>query len=104
MADGTESPNPPSRVPASSPAQDFSRERALGVGCFSLFVGFWSGGMIGVLIGKVVGSARGCAPPEGLPACDWWYFAGAGMIVGATTLPILVLRRLRRRRPPAQQT
>lgn len=52
--------------------------------------------MIGVLVGKVVGSARGCAPIEGTPACDWYYFAAAGMILGATTLPILVLRRLRR--------
>ena len=52
--------------------------------------------MIGVLVGKVAGNVRGCAPIEGTPACDWYYFAAAGMILGATTLPILVLRRLRR--------
>jgi hypothetical protein len=50
--------------------------------------------MIGVLVGKVVGSVRRCVPIEGTPACDWYYFAAVGMILGATTLPFLVLRRL----------
>ena len=52
--------------------------------------------MIAVLIGKFVGAARGCVPAEGLPACDWYWFALAGMILGAITLPVLVLRRLKR--------
>lgn len=51
--------------------------------------------MIAVLIGKFVGAARGCVPTEGLPACDWYWYALAGMILGAVTLPILVLRRLK---------
>ncbi len=50
--------------------------------------------MIGVLVGKIVGNVRGCVAVEGTPACDWYYFAAVGMILGATTLPILVLRRL----------
>jgi hypothetical protein len=76
---------------------ELSRARNIGLGCFSTFVGFWSGGMVGVLVGRVVGSARNCMPPEGLPACDWYWYAAVGMIIGATTLPVLVLRRLRRR-------
>lgn len=75
---------------------EMARARRLGVGCFTTFVGFASGGMIGVLVGKVVGNVRRCVPIEGTPACDWYYFAVAGMILGATTLPILALRRLRR--------
>lgn len=75
---------------------EMARARRLGVGCFTTFVGLASGGMIGVLVGKVVGSVRRCVPIEGTPACDWYYFAVAGMILGATTLPILALRRLRR--------
>lgn len=51
--------------------------------------------MIAVLIGRFVGTARGCVPAEGLPACDWYWFALIGMILGAVTLPLLVLRRLR---------
>ena len=78
---------------------EIARGRRIGIGCFTTFIGFWSGGMIGVLVGKVVSSARGCVPIEGTPACDWYYFAAAGMILGATTLPTLVLRRLRRTDP-----
>ena len=74
---------------------EIARGKRIGVGCFSTFIGFWSGGMIAVLIAKVVGNVRGCVPIEGTPACDWYWFALAGMILGATTLPILVLRRLR---------
>ena len=76
---------------------ELSRARNIGLGCFSTFVGLWSGGMVGVLVGRIVGSARNCAPPEGLPACDWYWYAAGGMIIGATTLPVFVLRRLRRR-------
>jgi hypothetical protein len=80
--------------PGTSDAE-IARGKRVGVGCFATFIGFWSGGMVGVMVGKVVGNIRGCAPTEGLPACDWYYFAAAGMILGATTLPLLVLRRLR---------
>lgn len=103
MPDDAGSPEAP-RAPHASGETDLSRERAVGLGCFSIFVGFWSGGMVGVLVGRFVGSARGCVPPEGLPACDWWYFAMAGMAIGATTLPVLVLWRLRRRKRPSNQT
>lgn len=78
------------------PEADLARARRIGVGCFTTFIGFASGGMVGVLVGKVVGNLRRCVPIEGTPACDWYYFALAGMIVGAVTLPILALRRLRR--------
>jgi len=84
-----------SQAPGASDAE-IARGRRVGIGCFTTFIGFWSGGMIGVLIGKVVSNVRRCVPIEGTPACDWYYFAAAGMILGATTLPILVLRRLRR--------
>jgi hypothetical protein len=50
--------------------------------------------MIGVLVGKIAGNVRRCTPIEGTPACDWYYFAAAGMILGALTLPFLILRRL----------
>jgi hypothetical protein len=87
-------PAGPSQQPGTSDAE-IARGKRIGVGCFSTFIGFWSGGMIAVLIAKVVGNVRGCVPIEGTPACDWYWFALAGMILGATTLPILVLRRLR---------
>ena len=82
---------------------DYDREaliaRNIGVGCVTTVAGFFSGGMIAVLIGKLVGYMQACKPPEGLPACNWWVYAGIGAIVGALTLPVLALTRLRRPRP-----
>jgi len=71
--------------------------RNIGVGCLTAMAGFFSGGMIAVLVGKFVGSAQGCQPPEGLPACNWWVYAGIGALVGAITLPVIALRRLNRK-------
>jgi len=66
------------------------------VGGLTIVAGLFSGAMIGVLIAKIVGSIRNCEPPEGLPACDWHVYAGVGMLIGAITLPVLALRRLRK--------
>ena len=73
--------------------------RNIGVGCITTMAGFFSGGMIAVLVAKFVGSAQGCRPPEGLPACNWWVYAGVGAVIGAITLPLIALSRLNRRRP-----
>jgi hypothetical protein len=70
--------------------------RNIGVGCFTFFIGGVSGAMVGVGIGKAVGFFTRCAPLAGLPACDWWVFAGWGGALGALTLPVLALFRLRR--------
>ena len=70
--------------------------RYLGVGCLMFVAGFFSGGMIGVLAGKIVGMASKCVPAAGLPACDWHLFALGGGVLGAISLPTLTLRRLRR--------
>ena len=73
--------------------------RKIGVGCVTTVAGFFSGGMIAVLVAKFVGSTQGCKPPEGLPACNWWVYAGIGAVLGAMTLPLIALARLNRRRP-----
>ena len=73
--------------------------RNIGVGCVTTVAGFFSGGMIAVLVAKFVGSMQGCKPPEGLPACNWWVYAGIGAVVGVITLPVIALRRLSRARP-----
>ena len=78
------------------PADEFRGSRYIGVGCVTVIAGLFSGGMIGVFVAKMVGSFRGCKPPEGLPACDWHVFAGIGMLIGVLTLPVLALNRLRR--------
>jgi len=85
-----------------SPPPEYDRAeivaRNIGIGCVTTVAGFFSGGMIAVLVGKFVGSMQGCKPPEGLPACNWWVYAGIGAVVGALTLPVLALRRLSRSR------
>ena len=73
--------------------------RNIGVGCITTFAGFFSGGMVGVLVAKVVGIVQGCRPAEGLPACNWWVYAGVGSVLGMLTLPVLALSRLNRRKP-----
>jgi hypothetical protein len=71
----------------------------IGVGCITTFAGFFSGGMVGVLVAKFVGSVQGCKAAEGLPACNWWVYAAVGAVLGALTLPVLALSRLNRRKP-----
>ena len=59
-------------------------------------LGVVSGAMIAVLVAKVVGVLTRCAPDPGLPACNWWVYAGWGAVLGGLSLPTLVLLRLRR--------
>ena len=70
----------------------------VGVGCLTAIAGFFGGGMIAVLIAKVVGSFRGCQPPEGLPACDWGSYMIVGALIGVVGLPLVSIIRLRSRR------
>lgn len=80
---------------ASGPDGESHTARNFGVGCITTVAGFFSGGMIGVFTGKIVGLAQACVPDQGLPACNWWVYAGIGGVLGAVTLPVLALRRLR---------
>ena len=53
--------------------------------------------MVAVLVGRFVEGLRQSPSCEGLPICDWTSYALVGSVLGAVTLPVLVLRRLRRR-------
>ena len=68
----------------------------VGVGCFTAFAGWWSGGMVAVLIAKVVGAIQGCPAGEHGQPCNWYVYAAVGAVIGAISLPVLALRRLRR--------
>jgi len=70
--------------------------RLLPLGCLMTVAGFFSGAMIAVLVAKVHGWATHCVPVTAeLPACDWARFAAVGGVLGAISLPSLVLWRLR---------
>lgn len=70
--------------------------RNIGVGCFTFFIGGASGAMTAVFVGKAIGYFQRCEPIQGLPACSWEYYALAGAVLGAVSLPTLALWRLRR--------
>ena len=76
-----------------------------GVGCFTVFAGFAGGGMIGVLVAKIVGFAQRC-PSEaetGAP-CSWFTFAVFGAFAGAVLLPTIAISSLRRARKRTQNS
>jgi hypothetical protein len=78
--------------------------RNIGVGCFTAVAGLFSGGMFAVLIAKIVGGLRHCAPGSAGQPCDWHIYAGVGAIVGVVTLPTVVLWRLRRTDGPVRHS
>jgi hypothetical protein len=52
--------------------------------------------MVAVLIGRIVEGLRKSPSCEGLPVCNWASYAIVGAVVGAISLPVLVLTRLKR--------
>ena len=100
----TVSSQPPAPAGSELSESEQRRARTIGVGCFTTFIGAPSGAMVGVFVGKVVGNVQQCVPPEGIPACNWWWYALVGGVVGMVTLPTLVLWRLRRGSPAARST
>lgn len=72
------------------------RYRNIGVGCFTTFIGFFGGGMISVLIAKIVSQALNEPQCEGLPTCNWLTWAARGGVVGMIILPTISVWRLKR--------
>ena len=70
-------------------------ERA-GVGCVTLFAGAISGGMVGVLVSKIVAFLTRAPSCPGVPTCDWHVYAGVGIVVGSLSLFALAMWRTRR--------
>ncbi len=70
----------------------------IGVGCVTMVVGLFGGGMIAMLVGRVTDAATGCRPPEGLPVCMWWRYWWTGALIGMIAFPALAVRRLHRGR------
>jgi hypothetical protein len=61
-------------------------------------IGFFGGGMIAVLIAKIVGALRNCPPPKDFPACNTFEFLVPGALIGLVGLPMAALLRLRQSR------
>ena len=79
---------------AGAPPRRSDNPRNLSIGCLMIPMGFFSGAMTGVLVSKIVAwFVRAPRCPD-IPTCDWYIYAGAGGLLGALTLPALVLWRL----------
>lgn len=70
-----------------------------GIGCLTAVAGFAGGGMIAVLIAKIVGALTRCAvdAETGAP-CNWGTYWLRGALIGMILLPALALWRFRRGR------
>ena len=90
------------RQPATGGQTDTTKWEYLGVGCFSALVGFAGGGMIAVLIAKIVGAFARCTPEAetGAP-CGWFTYAVYGAIAGFVVVPLMSLWLFRRGRARA---
>lgn len=74
----------------------------IGVGCFTAPIGFFGGGMIAVLVAKIVGAVSGCRAPKDFPACNTFEFLVPGALIGLVGLPLMAILRLRQgRRTPS---
>jgi hypothetical protein len=69
------------------------------IGCFMAFIGFFSGGMIGVLVSKGVAFFTKAPRCDGIPTCDWYLYMFIGGTLGALTLPWLVVSAMRQPAP-----
>ena len=86
-------------MPPTPPAPPSDRGRNVGIGCFMTFIGMVSGSMIGVLLSKIVAwFAKAPSCPD-IPTCDWHVYAGIGALLGAVSLPTLVIRRIHQSAP-----
>ena len=82
--------------PPQPPKPPSDRGRNAGIGCFMVPLGFASGAMVAVLVAKIVAffmHVPDCAEGMAVP-CNWYQYAGVGGLLGALSLPTLVLWRL----------
>ncbi len=71
------------------------KARLAGLGCFSFVVGGFSMAMVGALVSLAVQRITRGPVCQDIPACDWYIYAAWGAAIGAVTLPVLVLNRVR---------
>jgi hypothetical protein len=75
------------------------------VGCFTAIGGFAGGGMIAVLIAKIVGAATRCsAEAETGAPCHWFTYWFYGAVIGTVLLPVIAISLLRRGRRRANNS
>lgn len=77
----------------------------LGVGCLSAVAGLAGGGMIAVLVAKIVGGAMRCqADAETGAPCDWSTYWTWGARIGLVLVPTIVIWRMRKVRSASRNS
>jgi hypothetical protein len=77
----------------------------VGVGCLTAIVGAVGGGMLAVLVSKIMGAIRHCAPEAetGAP-CDWSTYWTWGARIGLILVPTVVIWRMRKTRSASKNS
>ena len=77
----------------------------VGVGCMSAIAGLAGGGMIAVLIAKIVGAVTKCSSDgeTGAP-CDWSTYWTWGARIGLVLVPTIVIWRMRKVRSASRNS
>lgn len=70
--------------------------RRVAVGCVMTVIGAISGGMVAVLVSKLVAILTRAPSCPDIPTCDWYVYWGVGALLGGVSLPALVLRAMNR--------
>jgi hypothetical protein len=68
-----------------------STTRKVAIGCFTAWLGLVSGAMVAALLSKFAAFLTRSPDCSELPSCNWYIWAAYGGVIGAVTLPILVL-------------
>ncbi len=77
----------------------------VGVGCLSAVAGLAGGGMIAVLVAKIVGGITHCqASGETGAPCDWSTYWTWGARIGLVLVPTIVLWRMRKVRSASRHS
>jgi hypothetical protein len=82
-------------VPRGTPPRA-SLGRKVAIGCFMSWLGLASGAMVAALLSKFAAFLLRAPDCDGIPSCNWYVWAGIGGLIGAVTLPVLVLWAMHR--------
>ncbi len=79
------------RGPKTESPPKVSTVRKVAIGCFTSWLGLVSGAMVAALLSKFTAFITKSRDCDGIPSCNWYIWALYGGVVGAVTLPVLVL-------------
>ena len=86
-----EEPNRGTAANRSGTPAKVSLKRRVAIGCFTAWLGFASGAMVAALLSKLAAFVTRAPECGEVPSCNWYIWALVGGVIGAVTLPLMVL-------------